>query len=320
VRLKELFDGTVLALRFGHQISVDCDFFRTFYTHLKPHKKLMNTPFLQPKLAKLPLGLSWMRRLPWPHKLGLLNSIWGSTLTKHGVTWVKTTGGLIWKLDLANSTHRWLVYGDYQGPSLRRWAIRHLSSSPTLLLSGANIGQMVAALHPWLNFGTILAFEPDREAQAWLKECHTVNPSIPLRLLDKGLGSEPGTIPWLHADWNHSHGSQSRVDPSGSDSIQVVRLDDEVPSQQLSQIDLWILDVEDYELEVLEGATGLLKKGVISALFMEVSQSARSMQAVTLLRNCGYQPFVINNRGKTLPASEAPEHGDWLFLPVCCTT
>jgi FkbM family methyltransferase len=267
-----------------------------------------------PPLIKLPWGLTWARRLPWPHKLGLLNALWGSSLLKHGVAWVRTSGGLPWKLDLANSTHRWLVYGDYQGPALRRWAVKNLPSSPTLLLSGANIGQMVVALHPWLHFRKILAFEPDREARAWLMECHASNPNIPLHLSDKGLGNQTGTISWQHADWDHSHGAQSKVDPNGSDSISVVRLDEEISSQPSISIDLWILDVEDYELEVLEGATLLLAKGAIGALFMEVSQTPRSRQAVALLQKSGYRPYSLNNAGQTVPAHLAPEHGDWLFL------
>ena len=63
----------------------------------------------------IPLSLRTMRKLKIPKKLGFLESLFGSTLAAQGTGWVKCSNGVIWKLDLTEPTHRWIVYGDYEG-------------------------------------------------------------------------------------------------------------------------------------------------------------------------------------------------------------
>ncbi len=77
-----------------------------------------------------------------PHKLGIGERLWARSLARRGTAWV-AFGDLRWKLNLANATHRWLVYGEYEEPALRQLLKRVLDSKSVIVDSGANIGQMV---------------------------------------------------------------------------------------------------------------------------------------------------------------------------------
>lgn len=65
------------------------------------------------------LLLSLMRRLHFPHKLGILERFFKNHLAPFGKCWITTAYGINWLLDLKNPTHRWIVYGDYEGPHLK---------------------------------------------------------------------------------------------------------------------------------------------------------------------------------------------------------
>jgi hypothetical protein len=107
--------------------------------------------------------LSWLQFLKFPHKLGICERIFGSIIIQYGVCWVKTAAGIIWKLDLANPTYRWIVYGKYEGSHFLNWAKQFLPADGIVVDSGANIGQMLLYLAQWTPQGKVLAFEPGKE-------------------------------------------------------------------------------------------------------------------------------------------------------------
>ena len=65
-----------------------------------------------------------IRILKMPEKLGLLESLLGSTLAALGTGWVKCSNGVIWKLDLTKPTHRSIVYANDAGAIPGDWAQR----------------------------------------------------------------------------------------------------------------------------------------------------------------------------------------------------
>jgi hypothetical protein len=85
------------------------------------------------------------RSVRFRSKLGLGERFWGSSLARHGTTWVDF-GKLRWKLNLANDTHRWLVYGEYEEPGVRQLLERMLDARSVIIDSGANIGQMTGLM------------------------------------------------------------------------------------------------------------------------------------------------------------------------------
>lgn len=83
-----------------------------------------------PATVPLPLALRFLRRLEFRGKLGLMERLFGTGLARHGVTWIETQAGIPWELDLTNPTHRWIVYGFYEGPAFWRWLIAKSHADP----------------------------------------------------------------------------------------------------------------------------------------------------------------------------------------------
>jgi len=262
--------------------------------------------------TQLPLLLRILRELEFPHKLGLLDRFFAKKLAPGGISITRTASGLAWKLDLANPTHRWLIYGDYEGPALRKWAQKHLRKNSNLVVSGANIGQIIASLHPRLSFKHILAFEPNNEAADWLQFCLQLNTHIPVRLVRAGLGEKKTTAKLAQTSF---HGSQSFINDDFGETIPITTLAEEWDTQN-GNIDLWVLDVEGYEIFALKGALPLLEKCVIKAIYMEAEPSENSRAAVTLLKKLGWRPYLLDEKGNVHPCKTHPRvHTNLLLLP-----
>lgn len=209
----------------------------------------------------LPLSLRVLRSLPLPRKLGLCDRFYGRAISTFGTAWVATAAGPVWQLDLANPTHRWLVYGDYEGPGFWRWFRRQ--STPTAIVdSGANIGQTVLQFAAAAPHARILAYEPGAAAGA------------------ARLSGNPDAS--LHGSWH-------QVNATDGEPVAVVTLDEELDRHRLAQIDVWKLDLEGHELPALRGAGRSLRAGRIRAVHMEISGEAGSASAREFLAACGYR-------------------------------
>ena len=71
----------------------------------------------------MPIGLSYLCNLNFPHKIGILERIYGQQLAQNGDCWVKTDSRIEWKLDLSDATQRWIVYDSYEGKNVTAGAI-----------------------------------------------------------------------------------------------------------------------------------------------------------------------------------------------------
>jgi FkbM family methyltransferase len=224
-----------------------------------------------------PLRLTWalraLRKLHFPRKLGICERLFGKTLSASGVKWVETSNGLVWKLDLADASHRWCVYGDYEGAaqmnSIRRW----LSGGGDVIDSGANIGQMT--LYFALAVGcTVHAFEPTHGARSWLASCIDRNALRNVRIVGAGLSGHAASVPiqldgarsTMHLDWYAGKNLKT-------EQIEVIRLDDYAAEQGIERIRFWKLDTEGHELEGLLGASRLLASRRIDVILVEVRQA-----------------------------------------------
>lgn len=249
----------------------------------------------------LPPGLSFIRRLQFPRKLGVLERIYGRILCKQGVQWVQTSNGIIWKLDLSDVTQRWIVYGDYEGPLQMQWIMNWLSGGGLVVDSGANIGQMLLYLAP-LSGVHVLAFEPVQKNRQWLQQCLSLYPSWSVQLIEKGL-SDAEDVKIFQLDGGRS---TTRLDwYQGKDletmQLAVVRLDQVVSGETIR---LWKLDVEGGELEALAGATRLFEEKKIDAVLVEVCKD--HLTAMTdFLKPFGYVLYTFGHGGQLAPAPEA---------------
>ena len=261
----------------------------------------------------LPLGLRVLRALPLPRKLGICERLYGPAVSALGTAWVATAAGPVWQLDLGNPTHRWLVYGDYEGPGFWRWFRRQ--PAPTAIVdSGANIGQTVLQFAAAAPRARILAYEPGSAARAWLSAGVEANRFANATVEPSALGAAAGTArlagnpdPSLHGSWNH-------VNATEGEPVAVVTLDEEIARHRLAHIDVWKLDLEGYERPALQGAALALRAGRIRAVHMEISGDAVSIDARDLLTACGYRPYTLSAFGRPRPVTGVRPYDSFLFL------
>jgi len=243
-----------------------------------------------------------------------MERLYGRRLAHLGVAWVPTSTGLTWKLDLSNPTHRWIVYGKYEGAAFIDWARDHLPPDGVVVDSGANIGQMLLYLAGFVPRGRVLAFEPHPDARAWLMECLAKVPEFRVQCFPFALGTQPADL-FLEAKGTPElHGAWSQVSNTAGQPIRVVRLQDMLAELGIGTVHLWKLDVEGYELAALEGAERLLQDRSIRAIYAELG-FGNGPAIVAYLGKRGYRCGLFDRRGRLHPPSTLPDHANGLFLP-----
>ena len=266
----------------------------------------------------LPSLLNWLQPIDFPHKLGICERLFGNQIKNHGICWTKTGAGIPWKLDLNNPTHRWIVYGKYEGAEFLNWAQNFLTNNGIVVDSGASIGQMTMYLGQYVPTGKVIAFEPGQEASNWLRECLIVNQHLPVEQVQAGLGNQKSQMHLVSLGDNYQHGAQNKVTTSVNESssgevIEIVTLSEQLQALNIDHVDLWCLDIEGYEIPALEGAAELLKSHRIKAVYAELS-GENSQRVRDYLARFDYQCYFIKNGKPYLPHS-FPSHTNGLFLP-----
>lgn len=216
---------------------------------------------------------------------------------------------------MRNSTHRWIVYGFYEGGSFLRWAKRNLPHNAMVVDSGANIGQMALYLGTYCPSGKIFAFEPGTCAAEWLESSLNRNPDLPVELIRAGLSDKTQAGKLRYGDAELTHGSQAEISEHEGEPIQMFRLDEFLEQRRVESLDCWKLDVEGHELLALEGANTLLQKKKVKALYIELC-GENGMRICRFMEQVNYRPYNLSLNGRLLPFEELPEHGNALFLPV----
>jgi len=262
---------------------------------------------------RLPAGLRFLAGVEFGRKIGLCEMIFGAALARNGICWVRTAPGPIWKLDLGNPTHRWIVYGSYEGPSLWRWLKAHAASVNTVVDSGANIGQTVLYFATYLPEARIFAYEPGRNARLWLEEGVAANEFSRVTVVPKGLSNQAGSSRLASEGGSELHGAWNKVNPSEGEAIELVALDAEIERLGIAQVDLWKLDVEGHELEALKGADRSLAARRIRAISLELGDA--KSESADFLKRHGYNGWDLGNSGRPKPLGKHTPWGNALFLP-----
>jgi len=261
---------------------------------------------------RLPALLRALQGVEFPHKLGICERLFARRLAVEGIRWTPTAPGPLWKLDLANSTHRWIVYGDYEGPGFWRWLRAHAGQVGSVVDSGANIGQTVLYFSALLPRARILAYEPGSTARAWLEEGVARNRFARVTVEPRGLGAAAGRAGLAAVGEGSLHGSWNRIGGTGGEPVEIAPLDDELDRHGLAALDLWKLDVEGYVAEALRGARRSLASGRIRALHLELDDS--SDEGAALLREHRYSAWDLTPSGRPVPLGRTRRWGNALFL------
>lgn len=276
---------------------------------------------MTPSPIALPFGLRTLRRVDFPHKLGIMDRLFGAALARHGAAWVETAAGPLWKLDLRSGSQRWIVYGDYEGPTFIPWARRWLRDGDVVIDSGANIGQTL------LYFATaadvrVLAFEPNPHARIWLQECLGVQ-KWNVEVVPCGLGAAPASLELklphfegeadaqatLHADWYLDCAADNVT-------VAITTMDDVLRERNIERVRLWKIDVEGWEYEALRGAKQSLHRRAFDAIFVELLEQ-NAAACTVMLEDAGYELYRIRNGGRLVRgAGQIEGVANVLALPV----
>jgi FkbM family methyltransferase len=123
---------------------------------------------------------------------------------------------------------------------------------PGLMLDvGANIGESLA---PFVGEGwSVHAFEPDPANFARLHRAYGDDSHV--TLVEKALSSEPGSLPLYTSDESIGISSLTPFTEkhTASSTVEVTTLSDYLAASDITHIDFMKIDVEGFEMQVLEG-------------------------------------------------------------------
>ena len=247
----------------------------------------------------MPVGLSYLSHLNFPHKIGILERLYGKRLGRHGECWVTIDSGLEWKLDLSDATQRWIVYDSYEGRNITAWIRSLFRDGGIAIESGSNIGQTLLYYADLAD--RIIAIEPLQTALDWLSECKDHNQLANIELLNAGLADkksklvlqQAGAQSTFRSDWykNKNHNTVE---------IDCYSLDDITRQYEIDQIRFWKLDVEGMEPQALQGAHTLLSNKKIDTIYIEIT-GGNFDKVRTLLEKYDYGLFFIDDQLRPYP-------------------
>ncbi|MDH4057667.1 MAG: FkbM family methyltransferase [Cyclobacteriaceae bacterium] len=205
---------------------------------------------------------------------------------------VVTRNSIFVRVDISDYIGHFLYFG-FKDPNIDR-LFQLCKDNFTVLDVGANIGWTVLGLSSIAKKGHVFGFEPDPYNYERCAENVGLNKFNNITIFPVGLGNKNTTLNLEIRTPSNRGGNRITDNGQITRPVNIVRLDDFPPIQDLSKVDLIKIDVEGYELNVLRGGERLLKK-FKPLLFIELDDnnlkdqgdSARSL--VEFLSTMGYR-------------------------------
>lgn len=223
-------------------------------------------------------------------------------------------------------------FGSYEAGTLH--IINHcLRKGDTFIDVGSNIGVMsLFAAQLVGESGRVYAFEPAPDTFSILRENLRLNGDKTVQPANLALGKEPSEgILFRKPDINR--GAASLIRSSASDEgvkIRVETLDNFIASNQVGALRLMKIDVEGWELEVMQGARKLLSRPDAPIVVFETSKHVSASETKVLstyqyiLSLNQYLPFKLKSGkeviSRLIPVkneADLPDHDNlFCFLPA----
>jgi FkbM family methyltransferase len=266
--------------------------------------------------------LPWLGRIPrlfrTAHAFPTDDS---SLLTTHGIT-VRLRADPMW-----GSLWRQRVYEPFATKVFRRL----VGSGDTVFDVGANFGWFTALFAKWVGAsGSVHAFEPVpsiAEMAAETLQLSSLEARVQLNRI--GLSARAGAFTVYTFDGlplGHASGSDLGRSDARAHACSVTTLDEYVYERSIKRSTFMKLDVEGYELDVLEGGRRFLESDGAPVIYFETNtecldnRKLRAQAIVDLLRASGYSRFcTFNIRDGFRERTHLPDnaHGDHLaFKPI----
>ena len=216
---------------------------------------------------------------------------------------VKTSIGFNIKIDTSDAVGKAIYnFGIYE-LGVSELICRLIDKNSICIDGGANVGFMSLLMAKRAHLGKVYSFEASHQTgKILIDNSYRLNDfkNIDIRL--KALSNEKTKLRFKIDNYNSG---ESRVTNSNDYDIEVdgVLLDEEIPLSD--KICLFKLDVEEHELQVLEGAEKLLSKHKITHIIYEDHQGYPS-NVSDLLEKHNYKILKLN-KGFWKPLIGSPE-------------
>lgn len=169
--------------------------------------------------------------------------------------------GVWYSLDLSDY-QEWLVYFYCKSDS-SDYILNYLDKSEVIFDVGANIGQTSLniinsqkskKLNP-----IVYAFEPYPKTFNKLKTNIALNKSNDIKAFNLGLSTQKGMLHMMQHSPSNSGGFRMTDDLANSISVPVISIDEFISENHISKIDFIKIDVEGFEVQVIQGAKKTLE-------------------------------------------------------------
>ncbi|MNU66697.1 2-O-methyltransferase NoeI [compost metagenome] len=194
---------------------------------------------------------------PWIYKFVPVNTDYQSGSIRKA-----KRNGIYYELDISDY-QEWLIYFYCKSDS-SDYVLSYLAESEIILDIGANIGQTAFnMLQTQTSKGLnplVYAFEPYPKTFHKLETNIRLNQTVRINAFNIGLSNQKGLLHMAQHSPSNSGGFRMTSDTQNGISVPVISLDEFVSEQKITRIDFIKIDVEGFELSVLEGAKQVIRQ------------------------------------------------------------
>jgi FkbM family methyltransferase len=228
--------------------------------------------------------------------------------------------GIKMNLNISNLVDHYVYYSINKLPITS--FISYLKPDAIVIDVGTNIGYTTLLLSKACSQGKIIGIEPSKELFKILEDHVNLNAFTNVKCLNVGLGEKNKTVKLYKV--NDSNTGMNRIldtndSTLSSENITIKTLDEVAAEEHLDKVDAIKIDVEGYELKVLQGAMSVLKKHH-PVLLVEIDpENLKEQQACPddifkLLFDLGYSIFDV----KTMKSIELGQNYNGAHFDAIC--
>lgn len=240
--------------------------FRSLFSNRRPVAR--NTSRLS-FLGKLGMALARLCR-PLPYFRGR-HRILDMLLPNEAVRTASIYGARM-PLDLADFVQRQMFIGSFEDEETK-WVKRLLRRGMTAVDVGANVGYYSALAAQRVGpTGRVIAFEPNPSAFGSLRRWIEANSIAQAKCFQIAISNTPGKLTLYVPPASEHHNNANLISGGAGDTSVVVpacTLDSMLETLAINRVDFLKVDVEGYELRVMEGAERSIRAGRIRAILAE---------------------------------------------------
>lgn len=292
--------------------------------------------------------LVWIERVLWDRAALLFIPVVASFGTifydrrYHRLVEYFTINGARLHLDLFEKTQRWIYSQKIFEAGETRFLISKIKEGDVCVDVGANVGYYTMLLAQQTGqTGKVISIEPELGNFKRLMDNKVLNNFRNIRLYNCAVGQKTGKSVLNINPLNHGGNSlipfksyktgdtvfdkDKVIEEYGEKAlfqpVDVMRLDDILLNEGVEKVDVLKIDVEGFELEVLNGAKNLIEARALKYLICEVDNEMIRDRIFSLMLSNGYCAYKVSYSGSISEIPYEPWvinslHGNALFIRI----